>query len=44
MFLVKIADKRIHLPTEFCIVDGVPDSIRKGMGMRDALGKTRINP
>lgn len=32
------------MPTEFCLVDGVPDSIRKGAGMRDALAQTRIDP
>lgn len=37
MFLVKVAEKEFHLPTEFCLIDGVPDSVRKGPGMRDAL-------
>lgn len=44
MFLVRIADRDFHLPTEFCLLDGVPDSVRKGPGMRDALAQTRINP
>lgn len=44
MFLVRVADKEFHLPTEFCLVDGVPDSVRKGPGMRDALAQTRISP
>jgi hypothetical protein len=33
-----------HLPTEFCLIDGVPDSMRKGREMRDAMAKTRIRP
>lgn len=33
-----------YLPPEFCIIDGVPDSVRKGAGMRDALSRTRCNP
>jgi len=44
MFLVKVADKEFFLPTEFCLLDGVPDSVRKSMGMRDALSQTRIEP
>ena len=44
MFLVKVAEKEFFLPTEFCLLDGVPDSVRKGPGMRDALAKTRIEP
>jgi hypothetical protein len=44
MFLVKVADKSHYLPTEFCLLDGVPDSVRKGPGMRDALAQTRIDP
>ena len=44
MFLVKVAEKEFFLPTEFCLLDGVPDSVRKGAGMRDALARTRIDP
>jgi len=44
MFLVKVAEREFYLPTEFCLLDGVPDSVRKGPGMRDALAKTRIDP
>ena len=44
MFLVKVAEREFYLPTEFCLMDGVPDSVRKGPGMRDALAKTRIDP
>ena len=44
MFLVKVAEKSHYLPTEFCLIDGVPDSVRKGPGMRDALAQTRIDP
>ena len=43
-FLVKMGDQDQYLPSEFCLLDGVPDSIRKGAGMRDALAMTRINP
>ena len=43
-FLVKVGEQQHHLPSEFCLLDGVPDSIRKGAGMRDALAMTRISP
>ena len=43
-FLVKMGDQETFLPSEFCLLDGVPDSIRKGAGMRDALAHTRISP
>ena len=43
-FLVKMGDQEQYLPSEFCLLDGVPDSIRKGAGMRDALAMTRISP
>jgi len=43
-FLVKMGDQHHFLPSEFCLLDGVPDSIRKGAGMRDALAMTRISP
>ena len=32
------------MPSEFCLLDGVEDSIRKGAGMRDALAMTRTSP
>ena len=44
MFVVKVADQEQFLPTEFCLLDGVPDSVRKGPGMREALAQTRIDP
>ena len=44
LFLIKIGEQMNYLPPEFCIIDGVPDSVRKGAGMRDALARTRINP
>lgn len=44
LFRVQISDNEYFLPSEFCILDGVPDSIRKGPGMRDALARTRITP
>ena len=43
-FLVKMGEQETLLPSEFCLLDGVPDSIRKGAGMRDALAMTRISP
>lgn len=43
-FLVKIGEFEQLLPVEFCLLDGVPDSIRKGAGMRDALARTRVSP
>ena len=44
LFLVKVTDQDYYLPPEFCMLDGVPDSVRKGAGMRDALAQTRITP
>ena len=44
LFLVKVTDQDYYLPPEFCMLDGVPDSIRKSAGMRDALAHTRIAP
>src|SRR5450830_1538131 len=29
LFLVKINGKECHLPSEFCTIDGVPESIRE---------------
>jgi len=37
LFLIKNQDRNFYLPPEFCLIDGVPDEIRKGRGMRDAL-------
>ena len=34
----------IHLPPEFCRIDGVPDSIRASPGMRDCLAFCRVTP
>ena len=44
LFLVKVTDQDYYLPPEFCMLDGVPDSIRKSAGMREALAQTRIRP
>jgi hypothetical protein len=44
LFLIKIAEHSHHLPTEFCLLDGVPDSVRKSAGMREALMQTRVRP
>ena len=43
-FLVRITDQDYYLPSEFCLLDGVEESIRKGAGMRDALAMTRTSP
>lgn len=43
-FVVKIGESEQLLPSEFCLIDGVPDSIRKSAGMRDALAMTRVSP
>ena len=44
LFMIKNQDRNFYLPPELCLVDGVPDDIRKGRGMRDALAQTRITP
>jgi len=44
LFVVKMGADFVHLPPEFTILDGVPDSIRKGPGMRDALMQTKLSP
>lgn len=44
LFVVKIQNDFLYLPPEFTILDGVPDSIRKGPGMRDALMQTKLTP
>lgn len=41
---MNVAQRDFYLPTELCSLDGVPDSVRKGAGMRDALAHTRIDP
>ena len=44
LFRVKLNDTDGYLPSEFCLLDGVPDSFRKSFGMREALKSVRINP
>jgi PAZ domain len=45
LFLVKINSKECHLPTEFCSIDGVPQTIREDpMKMRNVLSACRKNP
>lgn len=44
LFKIQVSDQEYYLPPELCLLDGVPDSIRKSPGMRDALTRTRINP
>lgn len=44
LFSVKVAGNDTMLPTEFCLLDNVPDHVRKSPAMRDALALTRIDP
>lgn len=38
-------DRWLKIPSEFCIIDGVPDSIRASpRHMRDLLAKSRYDP
>lgn len=41
---VKAGDTDAYLPSEFCLLDGVSDSIRASPLMRDALKETRTTP
>ena len=40
----KANGKIIHLPPECCLLANVPDSIRKGPNMRNALMRTKVSP
>ena len=44
LFVVKMGNEFAYLPPEFTIVDGVPESVKKGPGMRDALMQTKLSP
>ena len=44
LFVVKMGNDFLYLPPEFTIIDGVPDHIRKGPGMREALMQTKLSP
>lgn len=44
LFKCRIAQDEFYLPTELCLMDGVPASMKSSAGMRDALAKTRIDP
>ena len=44
LIMVKHGEEFIHLPPEFCRIDGVPDSIRASPGMRDCLAVCRTTP
>ena len=44
LFVVKMSNDFLYLPPEFTILDGVPDSVKKGPGMRDALMQTKLSP
>lgn len=43
--VLKADAKPIYLPPEYCVLDGVPESIRANkFAMRDALQATRMTP
>ena len=45
LFQVKINGKECELPTEFCMIDGVPETIREDPAkMRTVLASCRRNP
>lgn len=44
MFVCMAADSEVHLPPEFCLTDGVPQSVRDTREYRDALAQTRSTP
>ena len=45
LFLVKLNDQTCRIPPEFCIIDGVPQSIKEdGFKMRNMLTACRKNP
>ena len=44
LLVVKANGKIMFLPSEFCLFSNVPESIRKGPNMRNALMKTKIGP
>ena len=44
LFVIKMSNDYLYLPPEFTILDGVPDHVRKGPGMREALMQTKLTP
>lgn len=45
MLVIKAAGRLCHIPSEFCMIDGVPDSIRSNpKAMKDLLAKVRQTP
>ena len=44
MIVCKIAEKEAFLPTQFCLLDGVPNSMKQSFEMREALQKTIVTP
>lgn len=45
MIIIKTGGKEVAIPSEFCLTDGVPDSIKSNpMAMRTLLGKVRQDP
>ena len=44
LILVKHGECQIHLPPEFCRIDGVPEQIRASPEMRDCLAICRVQP
>ena len=44
LFVIKIAEQTHYLPPEFCLIDGVSESMKRSPGMREALKRTHISP
>ena len=45
MLIMNTQGRQVSLPSEFCLVDGVPDSIRNNsMAMRNLLNKVKQTP
>lgn len=44
LLAVKNAGNVLYLPTEFCLIDGVPTQMKKSNEMRNALAETRLRP
>jgi hypothetical protein len=45
IFVKKGKDQYLKIPSEYCMIDGVPDAIRANpQNMRKLLGSTRTNP
>lgn len=42
--MIKIAEQISYIPPEFCLIDGVSESMKRSAGMREALKRTHISP